>query len=377
MARLSSVLLAVTLLLGCVSCLNFVKDPSFEKDCPLSGAAAATLWSNNLFAVVSQDFYLFPAHSGRCLADFYDSANPGVAVSQTINFVTGATYQATAYIRAIDALGGSVTFNVYSNPTSLAIGQAQGYVPFVVTFTGNGAAAFSYTNTGNVVIDDIEIKCISGACPGIVGDPHVRGFSGEVFDITGKSQSVFNVISDADVQVNGRLGSVHLNNLVLGNYIKEMGFLIRNHTILALAGGDSIPETAMLIVDGQKVSAPYKATIDDVITIEFVRVSGKASDHGLQSSDNLNSIIRISYNYEYDFEIFNVENGISNGAWVTNPRRFINFQSSIHHDRDPEGVFGRTHRPENKRSNFAMSDYELASADIFGKDFELNRFKSL
>ncbi len=380
MQRLASVLVLAALL-ACVSCLNLVDDPSFEEDCIVGDVNQADEWNNNL-AAISGDFYpQFGAHSGECISDFFNVAgNTEVAVSQPYTFLAAHTYRMTAWIAAVDVGGVVVGFTAGTFSNSFATSN-QFWTQITDDFTPGADTDFSFTLiNGNGVIDDISIFCVSGgSCPAIMGDPHITGLNGEKIDIVGEDKSVFNLVSDRDVQVNTRLGLIRTDdNIVLGNYMKQMAFMLRNHTVLVNAGGSSAEDVATLIVDGQKVLAPFSLVINEeslpAIKIDFRKATGPAFQYGIDSSDNVASILDIKYGFQYEFLVLNIENGHNHGSI----RRFLDFSAHIEHSRDPEGAFGRTLHPENKRSSANdINQYSLPSGDIFGKDFDFNLFTAV
>ncbi|KAK9829890.1 hypothetical protein WJX72_008500 [[Myrmecia] bisecta] len=110
-------------------------------------------------------------------------------------------------------------------------------------------------------------KCVA---PGAAGDPLVTGFNGRLFDFSGAPGKYFSMISEQAHQLNVKMvdagfrDAAHPNG---GVYMGELGFLYRDHSVVAQVdeAGDMT-----VTVDGKLLAKErfYQAWLDGEATVE-------------------------------------------------------------------------------------------------------------
>jgi hypothetical protein len=198
--------------------------------------------------------------------------------------------------------------------------------------------------------------------PSIQGDPHFVGFDGRKFDFHGEANSVFNIISDENMQLNalfvasdrvkktktylGSLGLTVGENQLYVACDREKGERIMKFNGEDLRTNEVLPldeeGTVMLGEDG-------KVTID--LVNFFLKVRFSSSAH---SSCHIN--LRASYKPSDDAAL---PHGIL--GQTANKNRIID-------DVSEPGMNGEGAIEGQWR------DYIIASGDLFGSDFKFNRF---
>ena len=202
----------------------------------------------------------------------------------------------------------------------------------------------------------------------VLGDPQFTGLRGQTFQVHGVSGSVYNLISEAALQVNAQFvflasgrcpdvpGMPSLNCWSHpGTYLGQVSFQVavhaKIHTVLLVAGPASTGFTAVL-VNGKNVTAGVSVEYQDL----FVAVTGT------------HTVTVRTKNFAVD---------------LNNSDRFINQAlrsrvplSHLH----SHGLIGQTHSSRTYKTGLKVvegdvDDYVIEDGDMFGTAFVFNRFR--
>jgi len=235
-------------------------------------------------------------------------------------------------------------------------------------------------------LDDASLTFAGGGS----GDPHFRGWNGQIFDFQGVPKQSYNLVSDVDLQVNVMLDAQHTgpHSLAAGAVMKIMALFTPEHTIIANAGGSFKEDLGFVTLDGVKIQEGQTIVTESGVSISFNKVDAKASQFGINSIDHVAFAAQIDFKGSYNFLIFFIENHF-NPLDPEAPfdslyyRRFIDFESSLlDSSRSPSGILGQTAhiRPEDKGRS--LSDWKIQGSELdyqlkdglMGKNFAFNKF---
>ena len=244
---------------------------------------------------------------------------------------------------------------------------------YTVTWTTGFAGVMTVTydggpNTGNIRSDAIS-TFFTNASVRVVGDPQFVGLRGQSYQVHGVDGSVYNIISERNLQVNSRFvfltkGECPMVDGVAdtncwshpGSYMGEMSFQQRVegqlHAIL-LTAGSAKRGFSMVQMDGKALK------VGDKVSFGTFSLAMLTSHKVAVQSDN----------FEFD---------------LTNSDLFINQQlrSRVALSKlSSHGLLGQTHSTKSHNSPLkfiegVVDDYVIADSDIFGDDFLYNQFQA-
>ena len=361
-----------------------------------TGTTIATIAEGGLVAISSDAATVFvgePNFSmGAGRAVWYDSnvapivtlqpMSVSVSLGSTATFTAAATGYATVQwsftgssTRRRSVLGGAIMGAISpsftTNPTTLG-------------FNGNTYSATFTSAAGLTTTTSAAMLTVSSSASAS-GDPHLVGFDGQQYDFVGEVGSVYNFLTDSEVQFNALLGSVrateHLN--LPGEFITAIGIKFRNHSVVIDGGShhraasvtidhrptDEQNHHAVLLIDGE-VHVEREVFVD--------AMSGE--DFGLPDAKQRIVGRVIVTTPSYSFSIFMVEEGFDevDKRWITPvPRRFLDL--SVRLERadiaTPHGVLGQSLHAIRDRKERGVPIGEAGSFSIEGrtKDYRVGR----
>ena len=298
-----------------------------------------------------------------------------VSVGSTATFTAAATgytsvqwYYTGSVTRRRSVLGGAIPGATSTSFTTSATTLAFSGNTYSATFVSAGGAS---TTTSAATL---TVTSSSGSAS---GDPHLVGFDGQQYDFVGEVGSVYNFLTDSEVQFNALLGSVrateHLN--LPGEFITAIGIKFRNHTVVVDGGShlraasvtidhrpaDQRNHHAVLLVDGEfrverEVFVDAMSGEDFGLPVAKQRIVGRV----------------IVTTPSYSFSIFMVEEGFNevDKRWHTQfPRRFLDL--SVRLERadiaTPHGVLGQSLHAMRDRKERGVPIGEAGSFSIEGR----------
>ena len=303
-----------------------------------------------------------------------------MSVSVTAPAAATFTTAATGYVavqwsftgtstRRRSVLGGAI---MGATSTSLTIN------PTTMAFNGNTYSATFTSAAGLTTTTSAATLIVSGGSSGSAsGDPHLVGFDGQQYDFVGEVGSVYNFLTDSEVQFNALLGSVrateHLN--LPGEFITAIGIKFRNHSVVI--DGGSHRRAASVTIDHRPADQQNHHTVlmvDGELRVErevFVdAMSGE--DFGLPDAKQRIVGRVIVTTPSYSFSIFMVEEGFDevDKIWYTPfPRRFLDV--SVRLERadiaTPHGVLGQSLHAIRDRKERGVAIGEAGSFSIEGR----------
>jgi hypothetical protein len=229
------------------------------------------------------------------------------------------------------------------------------------------------------------------------GDPHFVGWNGVMFDFDGQNGRVYNLLTDADLQVNMRLGQLRASarDVLPGVYMTEMGLRIHNVNVKIATAGDSPDDTASVVtVDGKQMPLMITSHTEPLdiptqvfdgacsITVEFPATNAKA--FGIDDEyEWVTNAVTFNLGERYSFTILLLRRV---GFYLL-PRRTLAIYGSLGDKKvsQPHGILGQTARKNQELARAVTgswgiegteTDYQVASDDLFGSDFTFNRFNS-
>lgn len=239
---------------------------------------------------------------------------------------------------------------------------------FTIPVLGNVEVALTYINAGapQPVVDLITILVTNPSV--VVGDPQFVGLRGQSFQVHGIDGAVYNIITEANTQVNSRFVFLSEGECPIingkpdvncwshpGSYLGEMSFQQvvdgKLHQVLVTAGSAKNGFAAVTL-DGQAL------TVGDASTFGSFAVSMESTHHVSIQTEN------------FSFELSNSDMFINQAVSTKTPLSKI----SAH------GLLGQTHAPKvypgaNRYIQGEVDDYVIANNDIFGTDFSFNKFQ--
>jgi len=372
------------------------------------GAASAAI-SSDAAAVFLGDPIFGSNFKGRAV--WYDSTvAPTVtlqpmSVSVSLGATATFTAAATGYVAVQWSFTGSVTRRrsvLGATPIPGATSTSFTTNPTTLAFNGNTYSATFTSAAGVSTTTSAAMLTVTGGSSGSAsGDPHLVGFDGQQYDFVGEVGSVYNFLTDSEVQFNALLGSVrateHLN--LPGEFITAIGIKFRNHSVVIDGGShrragsvtidhrpaDQQNHHAVLMVDGE-LRVEREVFVD--------AMSGE--DFGLPDAKQRIVGRVIVTTPSYSFSIFMVEEGFDevDKIWHTPfPRRYLDL--SVRLERadiaTPHGVLGQSLHamrdrkergvPIGEAGSFSIEgrteDYRVGGAEsLLGDSFAFNRFGS-
>ena len=355
-----------------------------------SGSTIATFSEGGRSVAISSDAatvflgdFSFNSNAGRAV--WYDSLvapsitlqpmSVSVSLGSSATFTAAATGYATVQwsftgssTRRRSVLGGAIMGatlpSFTTNPTTLA-------------FNGNTYSA-TFTSAAGVTTTTLAATLtVTSSSGSASGDPHLVGFDGQQYDFVGEVGSVYNFLTDSEVQFNALLGSVrateHLN--LPGEFITAIGIKFRNHSVVIDGGShrragsvtidhrpaDQQNHHAVLMVDGE-LRVEREVFVD--------AMSGE--DFGLPDAKQRIVGRVIVTTPSFSFSIFMVEEGFDevDKRWHTPfPRRFLDV--SVRLERadiaTPHGVLGQSLHAMRDRKERGVPIGEAGSFSIEGR----------
>jgi len=265
--------------------------------------------------------------------------------------------------------------------------------PTTAAFNGNTYSA-TFTSAAGVSTTTLAATLTVASSASASGDPHLVGFDGHQYDFVGELGSVYNFLTDSEVQFNALLGSVrateHLN--LPGEFITAIGIKFRNHSVVVDGGSHlrvgsvmidhrpaKIADTinnikqqqhhAILLVDGE-LRVEHEVFVD--------AMSGE--DFGLRDAKQRIVGRVIVTTPSYSFSIFMVEDGFDNvnKRWRTPvPRRFLDLSVRLLRPDigTPHGVLGQSLHAMRDRKERGVPIGEAGAFSIEGRteDYRVGR----
>ena len=208
-----------------------------------------------------------------------------------------------------------------------------------------------------------------------IGDPHFHGFDGESFDFMGEPNRYYNLLTDAEVQVNALF--VHWPTGGADNFTatEQIGILVKNHRLqisptgLTIDGLD-VPEAQTT----HSVGAGASASVE-----KFDQLDDRCSS-GMRNDPRCANFIRgyrVKTRCGYEFVITVSTDNV-------NPP-FLNLASKMNRRLWPHGIIGQTADHDGMARHGCgqngegiiegrYPDYEVSS--LWGTDFKFNKYKT-
>ena len=228
------------------------------------------------------------------------------------------------------------------------------YTPASCSFSGSSSSASSSTGRSSA---------------GVVGDPQFVGLRGQRFQVHGIDGAVYNLISEADTQVNARFAYLSAGHCPIidgfpdtncwshpGSYISQLSFQQRVngtvHTALLTAGGAK-DGFSLVQVDGRAVQVGQTATIGSFSVY-------RKTAHAVSVTTA-----------HFAFELSSSDRFINQAVALTVPMSQV---------RGAHGLLGQTHSTKLHSDGAipfiegGVDDYTIADDDMLGQDFPYNRF---
>lgn len=298
----------------------------------------------------------------------------------------------------LDFSGSSVTYTIFHdvpNPTNAhfhfgTVGNngavrytLSGFTsPIIGTQTGLSASEQTELDSDSWYINIHSSENPSGEIRGQVlaiapalvsgggGDPHFWGFDGSDYDLRGASGSVYNLITDSDIQVNFQLTEFEKISAVYNSFIGSMGFVTSlGDSVIVDAGSDEVESS--FTINGEFVAADdFQGVEGRSFSIKRVENHAVPKRLGFGNWHEVSAVFQVAFD-RYSFEIFLIDTfGVASGEL-----RFIDFTTALRgFGHNPEGTLGRTLQNEAAREVTSADDF-LVQDGILGTDFRFNRFQ--
>jgi hypothetical protein len=380
MLRISSLFAAAALLFVAARAETIVSDNLGNAlSLPLAGGNA-TGSITNLNSLISTSPYVLSVYINN--GENNGASGPPVFVPGSIESYyfekpsNGALYGNATLVHS----GYSRTFSTSSltpaAPVTEYLGSASAHVnttglyqfTFTIPVLQSVFVELTYYNAGapQPVVDKISILVANPAV--VVGDPQFVGLRGQSFQVHGIDGAVYNIISEAQTQVNSRFvflseGECPVVNGVKdsncwshpGSYLGEMSFqqIVDGKVHQALVtSGSAKNGFASVTIDGKALK------VGDSMTFGSFAISMESTHHVAIQTEN------------FSFELSNSDNFINQA--VTNRAPLSKLTS--------HGLLGQTHAAKvyptaTRYIQGEVDDYVIADNDIFGKDFAFNKFQ--
>jgi len=273
----------------------------------------------------------------------------------------------------------SATFSTNSLVTNTSAGQYLGTPALPTNITGLYTFRFSipvlssilvnltYINAGapQAVVDLISILVTNPAVA--VGDPQFIGLRGQSFQVHGIDGAVYNIISEANTQVNSRFVFLSEGECPIingrpetncwshpGSYLGALAFQQivdgKIHKLLVEAG-PAASGFASITMDNKQLS------VGDIITFGSFSIKYRSTHIATITTES------------FSFELSNSDNFLNQAVSNLKPLNKLN----------SHGLLGQTHAAKvystaARYIEGEIDDYVVADNDIFGTDFAYNKF---
>jgi len=221
---------------------------------------------------------------------------------------------------------------------------------------GNPPCYYKYTFT---------CSCETDPDPSVIGDPQFVGLRGQEYQVHGVSGEVYNIVSDADLQLNSRFVFLDSGKCPVidgkkakgcfahpGSYLGEIGIKTRAGDKIKLISGDAEQGFASVQVNGK--------TVDVGETIDL------AGDMG-SITVNSTHIVDVSVG-QWNIVYENSDMYVNQNVRVTDAQKLKS-----------HGLLGQTWRAKTypntiKHIQGSVDDYVIREKDLFGDNFVFNMF---
>lgn len=242
---------------------------------------------------------------------------------------------------------------------------------FIIPVSGFVQVNLTYNSTSPLETDKIVIQVANPASvqPHIVGDPQFIGLRGQTYQVHGVDGAVYNIISEANAQVNSRFvflsqGECPVFNGVPdvncwshpGSYLGELSFQQvvdgKIHAGLVTSGSAKKGFSAIQM-DGKSLK------VGDTITYGTFSINFISTHHVMVETEN------------FSFDLTNSDYFVNQAVRI---KTSLNRLTS-------HGLLGQTHSNKvyatpTRYIEGDVDDYIIADNDIFGDDFVYNQFQS-
>jgi len=240
----------------------------------------------------------------------------------------------------------------------------------------NGADDVTEACGGIAGSDSYSVSGTQGASSSVNGDPHFVGFQGEKYDVQGEPEKWFNILSDAEVQVNAFFSQMYYNGKGQTNMV-SVGIMVNGRHIL-------LNNASQIFVDDNEVTQKQQKG-EGSANIVASEKDGKRNGTvvAVLSWSVANRLVKMD---TFDYVIALQRTESHKGA------AFFDVGISLKHSRArPHGLVGQTahhvYKGGNTNSNTntafrghegegviegTFKDYEVSSA--FATDFLYNRY---
>jgi len=359
----------------------------FFGDAGFNSNAGRAVWYDSLVAPTIALQPMSQSVSLGSTATFTAAASGYVTVQWSF---TGSSTRRRSVLGGATPIPGATSTSFTTNPTTAAFNSNT----YSATFT-SAAGVSTSTSAATLTVTSSSSGSASG-------DPHLVGFDGQQYDFVGEVGSVYNFLTDSDVQFNALLGSVrateHLN--LPGEFITAIGIKFRNHSVVI--DGGSHRRAGSVTIDHRPADQQNHHVVlllDGEFRVErevFVdAMSGE--DFGLPVAEQRIVGRVIVTTPSFSFSIFMVEEGFDevDKRWITPfPHRFLDL--SVRLERadiaTPHGVLGQSLHamrdrkergvPIGEAGSFSIEgrteDYRVGGGaeSLLGDSFAFNRFGS-
>jgi hypothetical protein len=343
---------------------------------PLAGGnATGTITNRN--SLVSTSPYVLSVYVNNGLNNQISPPGPiGTAESFWIHAPVNGKYGNATLVGSARSATFSTSDLVAASPLAQFLGSALAPInvtglyrfTFNIPVLSNVEVNLTYINAGapQPVVDLISILVTNPAV--VVGDPQFVGLRGQSFQIHGIDGAVYNIISEAQTQVNSRFvflseGECPMINGVPdvncwshpGSYLGELSFQQvvdgKVHKALIVAGSAKTG-FASVELDGKALK------VGDAFTFGSFSVKMISTHHVSVQTEN------------FSFELSNSDMFINQA--VSNRVPLSKLSS--------HGLLGQTHQAKvyptaARYIEGEVDDYVIADNDIFGTDFAFNKFQ--
>jgi len=230
----------------------------------------------------------------------------------------------------------------------------------------------------------VSYTCIGGDSH-IDGDPNLVGLQGQVYQVHGLPNSVFNLVSTPTFQLNSLFafldsGTCNYNNTQCwthpGTYLGELGFDFgHNHRVHVHSGAHA--QGLQVMVDGI-AKQPGQSPIEFPGSKGMISINFVAYDRLIVSNGEFHMVI---VNSDY---FVNIQLSMIDPEPLLLGREQVTVQGShddsgVYPTMPLHGLIGQTwkniHYGDGRLYEGDVDDYLLASNDLFGSDFTFNKFQ--
>ena len=338
--------------------------------CTACGAAF-----HNILTKYSPDLALF-GHVHRYERSYPVTTDMAIASNET-SFISAET-AGTVFVvmgNAGNVEGHSVELAVNNTWTYAFDDVHYGYATLAVHAANKSLTYTMYAADTNTVMDTFSVAAKSAATVGLpgaaLGDPQLKGFLGQSFQVHGLDGGIYSVLSQKDVQVNARFtflesGRCPPSSIETpcwshpGSYFGALSIRTQSGARLLIQSGSAATGFAVVELDGQQLSFSQPAPA---------------------SSSDSSIAVRIlnAWQVEVTVGLYTMQ--------LDNSDLFINLVSvrvsdwsKLVRDVQPHGLLGQTWKRQQsgldvKEVEGHIDDYLEANYDIMGNEFMYNKFE--